>query len=133
MQEVIHAEGLLNNVVRRGADLRNAFYERLGDHPHVGDIRGRGLLLGIEFVADRATMKPFAPGMKLHERVQRAAMTEGLMVYAMPGTIDGDRGNHIMLAPPFTIDAAVVETIADRLHCALKAVFTPDVTSAASA
>ena len=56
-------------------------------------------------------MEPFAPGMKLHERVQRAAMTEGLMVYAMPGTIDGDRGNHIMLAPPFTIDAAVVEPL----------------------
>ena len=133
VQEVIHADGLLDNVVRRGTDLRNALDQRLGDHPHVGDIRGRGLFLGIEFVTARATMAPFAPVLKLHERVQRAAMAEGLMVYAMPGTIDGERGNHIMLAPPFTIDEAAVNAMADRLQRAIEAVFAHDVMSAASA
>ena len=92
---------------------------KLGQHPHVGDIRGRGLLVGIEIVRDRGTKEPFEPERKLPARIKAAAMAEGLMVYPMGGTIDGLTGAHVLLAPPYTIDAGHVETIVDRLSAAL--------------
>ena len=78
--------------------------ERFGEHPHVGDIRGRGLFWGIELVEDRATKKPFDPALKLHARVKRKAMQAGLMCYPMGGTIDGEHGDHVLLAPPFIVE-----------------------------
>ena len=95
--------------------------ERLGGHPHVGDIRGRGLLLGLELVADRTSKRPFAADDRLHGRVKAEAHARGLLCYAMGGTIDGSRGDHILLAPPFIVTADEQEQIVDRLAEAIDA------------
>lgn len=121
VQRVIERESLLANVTRMGALLRAALEARFGEHPHVGDIRGRGLLLAIEFVADRADKRPFDPGLKLHARLKKQAMAEGLMTYPMGGTIDGVRGDHLLLAPPFNIGEDDVALIVERLGRAFDA------------
>jgi adenosylmethionine-8-amino-7-oxononanoate aminotransferase len=121
VQEVIRRDRLLENVRAMGEHLHRRLAERLGNHPHVGDIRGRGLLRAVEFVADRATKAPFAPELELHTLVKREAMARGLMVYPMGGTIDGVRGNHILLAPPFIVEASQVDAIVERLGEAIDA------------
>ncbi len=110
---------LLDNVRTQGAALRAGLNEALGQHPHVGDIRGRGLLLGLELVADRETKAPFDPALSVHARLKRAALDRGLMVYPMGGTIDGRRGDHVLLAPPFIIEAHHLDAIVGRLGEAL--------------
>ena len=121
VQKTIKAEGLLANVVKQGLALRAGLEARLGKHPHVGDIRGRGLFIGIEFVADRGTKEPYGPALKVHRAVKREAMARGLMCYPMGGAIDGQRGDHVLLAPPFTIDESHVAEIADTLAAAINA------------
>lgn len=113
------APGVMAGVRARGALLQAALHDRLGMHPHVGDIRGRGLFRGVELVADRATKAPFDPGLKLHKRIKAAAMDAGLMCYPMGGTIDGRRGDHVLLAPPFIIDRPQIDTVADLLARAI--------------
>jgi adenosylmethionine-8-amino-7-oxononanoate aminotransferase len=93
----------------------------LGGHAHVGDIRGRGLLLGLELVADRASKRPFAPERRLHARVKSEALARGLMCYPNAGTIDGVRGDHVLLAPPYVVTDAELELIVDRLAAAIEA------------
>ena len=97
----IEDRDLLANVRTMGARLDAALTERFGNHPNVGDIRGRGLFRGLEFVCDRATKEPFDPKHALNGRIKKAAMAHGLMCYPMGGTIDGRRGDHVLLAPPF--------------------------------
>jgi len=121
VQKTVREENLLDNVVRQGARLRAALEAQLGPHPHVGDIRGRGLFLGIELVADRGTKSPFDPALKIHAVVKREAMLRGLLCYPMGGTIDGERGDHVLLAPPFIIDDTHVAEIAEKLPAALDA------------
>ena len=121
VQQVIHQEGLLERVRQRGAYLRAALDHRFGGHPRVGDIRGRGLFLGLELVRDRATKQVFDPALKLHARIKAAAMAEGLMVYPMGGTVDGVQGDHLLLAPPFIATKAELDQIVDRLDRALHA------------
>jgi adenosylmethionine-8-amino-7-oxononanoate aminotransferase len=121
VQKVIRRDDLLANVRRQGAHLADRLQERFGNHHHVGDIRGRGLFQAIELVADRATKEPFDPKRKLHARVKAEAMTRGLMVYPMPGTIDGARGDHVLIAPPFIVDEALIDTIVDKLGAAVDA------------
>ncbi|MDR1828196.1 MAG: aspartate aminotransferase family protein [Methylobacteriaceae bacterium] len=121
VQNVIRHEQLLNNVVAMGNKLDSALRERFGSHEHVGDIRGRGLFYGVELVADKAAKEPFDPALKLHARIKQEAMNRGLMVYPMGGTIDGKRGDHVLLAPPFIVTGADIETIADRLADAVNA------------
>lgn len=121
VQETIREEGLLGNVRAMGALLEQGLVERLGNHRHVGDIRGRGLFWAVEFVTDRATRDPFDPALKLHERVKDAAYERGLACYPMGGTIDGRRGNHVLLAPPYIVTAAQVETIVERFGDAVEA------------
>lgn len=123
VQQVIREENMLANVRRQGGILRDELEQRLGAHPRVGDIRGRGLFLALEFVEDRATKKPFDPALRVHERVRRAGMEGGVMVYAMGGTIDGREGNHVMLAPPYTIDDTLAREIATRLADTVERVF----------
>jgi adenosylmethionine-8-amino-7-oxononanoate aminotransferase len=120
VQEVIRRDSLLANVVAMGERLRGALEARLGQHPHVGDLRGRGLFRAVELVADRATKAPFAPELKLHARVKREAMARGLMVYPMGGTIDGRNGDHVLLAPPFIVDTAGIDAIVARLGDAIE-------------
>ncbi len=121
VQKSIREDNLLENVQRQGAALRGALEDRFRDHPHVGDIRGRGLFLGVELVKDRSTKEPFDPKFQLHASIKRHAMDGGLMCYPMGGTIDGVRGNHILLAPPFIIDESHVGEITDKLGRALDA------------
>ena len=112
---VIERENLLANVRARGEELKAALHGHFDDHPNVGDIRGRGLFIGVELVADRHSREPFDPSIPLHTWIKAEAMANGLMCYPMSGTIDGKRGHHILLAPPFIIDSNHVTEIADKL------------------
>ncbi len=118
----IEDNDLLRNVRERGRELMSSLAERLGAHPHVGDIRGRGLFIGIEIVRDRDTREPFDPGIPLHSRIKATALDNGLMCYPMAGTIDGRLGHHIVLAPPFIIDHRQVEEITDKLETSFRQV-----------
>ncbi|MEN5302581.1 MULTISPECIES: aspartate aminotransferase family protein [unclassified Pseudomonas] len=119
VQKTIEKRGLLSQVVTVGDALHARLLERFSGHPHVGDVRGRGLFRGIELVNDRATKTPFDPSIKLHARVKKAAMAQGLMCYPMGGTVDGQRGDHILLAPPFIIDSSHIDEIIDKLALAI--------------
>ncbi|PQO24626.1 aspartate aminotransferase family protein [Rhodobacteraceae bacterium WD3A24] len=121
VQEVIARDNLLENVRDMGAHLRARLDETFGQHPHVGDIRGRGLFQAIELVEDRPTKAPFDPARKLHARIKAEAMARGLMVYPMGGTIDGARGDHVLLAPPFIVTSAQIDEIVERLDAAVRA------------
>jgi adenosylmethionine-8-amino-7-oxononanoate aminotransferase len=115
VQEVIARDDLLANVRIMGNRLRRRLEERFANHPHVGDIRGRGLFQGVELVADRSSREPFDPRLKLNALIKREAMARGLMVYPMGGTIDGVRGDHVLLAPPFIVSEGHIDAIVERL------------------
>ncbi|MGC2855772.1 aspartate aminotransferase family protein [Novispirillum sp. DQ9] len=117
----VGSEDMLAEVRRLGGVLRGLLEERFADHPHVGDIRGRGLFLGVELVADRTTKEPFDPARKVHAKVKAEAMAGGLMCYPMGGTIDGVRGDHVLLAPPFICTDTDLHAIVDRLAQAIGA------------
>ena len=120
VQDVIRRDSLLANVVEMGGRLERCLKERFGQNPFVGDIRGRGLFWALELVSDRASKAPFDPALKLHARVKREAMARGLMVYPMGGAIDGVEGDHVLLAPPFIVEAAQVDAIVERLGSSLE-------------
>jgi adenosylmethionine-8-amino-7-oxononanoate aminotransferase len=115
VQRVIQRDGLLANVREQGTHLTRRLRERFGNHPFVGDIRGRGLFQAIELVADRNSKEPFDPAKKLHARIKKEAMAHGLIVYPMGGSVDGQRGDHVLLAPPFIVDNGIVDMIVERL------------------
>lgn len=119
VQQVIENEGLLEQVRIRGESLDLALRDRLEAHSNIGDIRGRGLFRGIELVADRDSKEPLDPAIAIHEVIKRQAMSLGLMCYPGGGTIDGRRGNHILLAPPFIVTEPQVHEIAARLTQAI--------------
>ena len=113
---------LLSNVKTKGHALHAALDAEFGQNPHIGDIRGRGLFRGVEFVEDRETKTPFPSEKKIAARLKAAAMQEGLMCYPMAGTIDGKQGDHVLIAPPFILDDAHVEELVGKLSKAVKAV-----------
>ena len=115
VQRVIERDKLLDKVRDRGRELEARLHKQFAEHPHVGNIRGRGLFLGIELVADRMSKAPFDPSAQLHARIKRDAMARGLMIYPMGGTIDGRTGDHILLAPPFIVEAQHLDLIVKRL------------------
>jgi adenosylmethionine-8-amino-7-oxononanoate aminotransferase len=121
VQETIAEEQLLGRVRLQGERLRALLAERFGAHPHVGEVRGRGLLQGLEVVADRASKQPFAPQHRLHARIKSAAMARGLLCYPMGGTLDGRAGDHLLLAPPFIVSDGELEEIVLRLGAAIDA------------
>ena len=110
---------VLDKVRTDGAYFAKALRRALDPHPHVGDIRGRGFFWGIELVEDRATKKPFDPASKLHAKVKTEAMARGLMCYPMGGTIDGVRGDHVLLAPPFIATRSELDEIVERIAAAI--------------
>ena len=112
--------GLVDDVAPLGAALDTALRARLGQHAHVGDIRGRGLFRGVELVEDRETKRPFPPERKLAARIKAAAFDAGLICYPMPGTRDGQTGDHVLLAPPFVMEREDADLIADRLAGAIE-------------
>ena len=121
VQRVIRRDNLLANVNKQGETLMRRLGDRFGNHHHVGDVRGRGLFRAIELVQDRATKEPFDPKHKLHARIKQQAMERGLMVYPMGGTLDGGRGDHVLLAPPFIVEAPDIDIIVERLGDAVDA------------
>jgi adenosylmethionine-8-amino-7-oxononanoate aminotransferase len=120
VQKVIERDGLLARVQEAGTRLQGLLQSRLGGHPNVGDIRGRGLFWGVELVQDRLQKTPFDPKLRLHARIKREAFSRGLMVYPMGGTVDGRYGDHVLLAPPFITSDAELGLIAERLHEAIE-------------
>jgi adenosylmethionine-8-amino-7-oxononanoate aminotransferase len=119
VQRVIESRQLLPQVVRLGEQLMSRLQDRFGEHPNIGDIRGRGLFQGLELVTDRSTKAPFDPSLKLNARIKKAAMNAGLMCYPMGGTIDGLRGDHILLAPPFILEETHLDELVDKLDTAI--------------
>ena len=122
VQRVIRRDGLLVKVRDDGEAFGAMLREALGLHPHVGDIRGRGFFWGVELVAERATKSPFAPGLKLHAWIKKETMAHGLLCYPFGGTVDGRRGDHVLLAPPFIATRQDLQEIATRLADAIDCV-----------
>ena len=120
VQKVIQRDDLVTAVRQKGAYLRQLLSERFGDHPNVGDIRGRGFFMSLEFVQERARKTTFDPSLKLHARIKSQAMRNGLLVYPMGGTIDGRNGDHVLLAPPFIATKADLEQIVDLLAVSIQ-------------
>ncbi|MCC6193249.1 MAG: aspartate aminotransferase family protein [Burkholderiales bacterium] len=117
--ECMERDRLLDNVRDQGVRLRDALTARFADHPYVGDIRGRGLFFALELVEDRASKRPFARARKVAESIKSAALRRGLVCYPASGTADGERGDHVLLAPPYIIDERHVGEIVDKLALAL--------------
>lgn len=117
--EAIEEENLLANVVRQGDSLCNQLEQRFGQHPHVGDIRGRGLFLALELVANRETKAPFDPGHGLAAAIKDTARENGLICYPSAGCVDGRAGDHVLLAPPYIIDQGHIDEICDKLETTL--------------
>ena len=115
----IERDDLLENVRQRGEQLRSALDRRFRQHPHVGDIRGAGLFQAVEFVADRGTKEPFPRSARLAETLKAAALDQGMLCYPSAGAADGVNGDHVVLAPPYIVDAAGIDAIVDRLDAAL--------------
>jgi adenosylmethionine-8-amino-7-oxononanoate aminotransferase len=120
VQKVLARDNLLAAVRENGDYLKKQLEERLGSHPFVGDIRGRGLFIGVELVRDRAAKTPFDPAEKLHAKVKSRSLGNGLMVYPMGGTIDGRLGDHILLAPPFIATRADLDKVVDILALSIQ-------------
>jgi adenosylmethionine-8-amino-7-oxononanoate aminotransferase len=118
--EAILGRGLLARVREQGAKLQDALQAELGQHPHVGDIRGRGLLRGVELVESRETRAPFDPARGIHRKVKALAFEAGLICYPMGGTIDGRHGDHVLLAPPYIIEDAQIDELVTKLSSAIR-------------
>ena len=119
---VTHAiidRNLLETVNTMGEKLKSELDRHFGQHPHVGDIRGRGLFLGLEIEEDRDTKKPFAAERQIHKKLKKAAFDAGLICYPMGGTIDGQNGDHILLAPPFIINDEQIDEVVEKLSIAI--------------
>ena len=119
VQNRLHDDGVLARVTPLGRSLERRLKEHFQNHPHVGDIRGRGLFWGIEIVEDRATKKPFDPKLRMHARLKRKALEAGLMCYPMGGAIDGVQGDHVLLAPPFILEESQLDELVDKLGTAI--------------
>jgi adenosylmethionine-8-amino-7-oxononanoate aminotransferase len=119
VQRIIAEEHLLDRVKELGRHLERRLTERFGNHRHVGDIRGRGLFHAIEIVADRASREPFDPAFKLNQRIKAIAFERGLACYPGGGTVDGRKGDHVMLAAPFIAATGDIDMIVDRLGSAV--------------
>jgi len=117
--QAIKNEDLLENVIKRGKQIRAGLRDALGNHANVGDIRGRGLFIGVELVADRQTKEPLDASLKTHNNVQKAAMDNGLLCYGMGGTIDGRRGDHVLIAPPYNLDGAQQQELVEKFSAAV--------------
>jgi len=120
--DYLEAHQLFEGVAPAGESLYKAI-AKLASHPHVGQVRGLGLLQGVEFVKDKNTREPFPKDAGIAEKIRLAALENGVLLYPGQGTVDGSRGDHILLAPPFVIKPEEGELIADALCYAVGKVF----------
>lgn len=121
VQRVLQRDGLIDAVNVLGKRLSAQLHAQFDANPHVGDIRGRGLFMAIEMVEDKVSKRPFDPSLRLHARILAEAIKRGLVVYPMGGTIDGEHGDHVVIAPPFVTTPEEIDEIARRLSAALDA------------
>ncbi len=119
VQAIINRD-LLKSVKQRSAQLLNELKNQFNTHLNVGDIRGRGLFIGLELVKDRDTKKPFDPSLKIAANIKRSAFEAGLICYPMSGTRDGKWGDHILLAPPFIINEKQVVELVEKIAVSLR-------------
>ena len=119
VQKIIRRDNLVENIRKSGDYLRARLEATFGDHPNIGDIRGRGLMLAMEFVEDRDSKRPFSQQANLWQLLQRTAMSKGLMCYPGQGTADGQRGDHVILAPPYIITENECDELVDKLQLAI--------------
>lgn len=126
VQQEIEECNLLQNVREKGEALQAALTARFGNHPLIGDIRGRGLFRALELVADRGTKEPLDPSLGLPGKIKAQAMQEGLMCYPGGGTIDGRQGAHVLLAPPFILEDIHIEELVEKLDRTLTSVFNSE-------
>ena len=122
VQQVILRDKLLERVKRQGAGLTQRLQAAFAGHPHVGEIRGRGLFQAVELVLDPVSKAPFPAAKKVHVRLKAEAMTRGLCCYPSGGAVDGMSGDHVMLAPPFIVSDSELDLIVERLKGAVDAV-----------
>ena len=110
---------LVTRSAEKGKKLSNMLEGKFSQHPNVGDIRGRGLFQGIEFVEDRETKKPFDPDLKFATKLKMNAFEAGLICYPMSGTRDGKNGDHVLLAPPFIIEDSQMDELIEKIDSAI--------------
>lgn len=121
VQRKIRDQDLLANVRAQGAYLMDCLNQRFGNHANVGDIRGRGLFVGVELVADRTSKRPLDPAAKVNGRIKMEAMARGLICYPGGGGADGERGDHVLLAPPFIVGRDHIDELVEKLGGAVDA------------
>ena len=114
--------GLCARSAEMGAKLDDALHDAFAQHPHIGDIRGRGMFRGLEIVENRETKAPFDPTKAIHKKIKAAAFEAGLICYPMGGTIDGQLGDHVLLAPPFILEEHQIGELIDKLSTAFNEV-----------
>lgn len=117
--EAIISRDLVARVGEMGERFDQALREQFGEHPHVGDIRGRGLFRGIELVEDRSSKTPFDPAVRLAGNIKKVAFEHGLICYPMSGTRDGVNGDHVLLAPPFILEDNHIDEIVSKLDASI--------------
>ncbi|WP_069300064.1 aspartate aminotransferase family protein [Neptunicoccus sediminis] len=115
----LKSRDLVTAAQTQGHKLRTALTAEFADHPNVGDIRGRGLFWGVELVADRQSKTPLDPQRKTAARIKAAAFEAGMICYPMGGTIDGQSGDHVLLAPPFIITDPQIDELVAKLSRAI--------------
>ena len=118
---ILRDEDLVDASARKGRQLQDRLVARLGEHPAVGEIRGRGLMVGIELVEDRPTRRPFPRAARVTEAVVAAARDGGVLVYSGTGNADGINGDTILLGPPFIVTEAELERIVEGVAAAIEA------------
>ncbi|PLB44578.1 aminotransferase, class III [Aspergillus steynii IBT 23096] len=133
VQRVIEEEGLLENVKVMGRYLEERLKERVGGCEHVGDVRGRGLFWGIEFVKDRTTKEPFPTSASVAVQIQETGLDPafGISLYASSGTVDGTRGDHVLLAPPYNVTKEEIDLIVEKTGLVIETVFAKIVAETA--
>lgn len=120
VQEIIKRDHLLEKVIQNSEYFTSSLHHYLKENPFVGNIRGKGFFMGIELVENIQNKVPFPPERMIHQDIKKQALKEGLMCYPMGGTIDGNRGNHILLAPPFIASVSQLEEISEKLGRAIQ-------------
>jgi len=120
VQEIIKRDHLLEKVIQNSQHFTLSLHHYLKENPFVGNIRGKGFFMGIELVENIQNKAPFPPERMIHQDIKKQALKEGLMCYPMGGTIDGNKGNHILLAPPFIASLSQLEEISEKLGRAIQ-------------
>ena len=122
VQTIIDRDGLMENVRVNGDWMMEALRGELAQHPHVGDIRGRGFFIGVELVADRETKEPFDPAKSVCAKIGEEGFANGLICYPVGGNVDGERGDIVILSPPFNASRAELEEIVDKFATTCRSV-----------